>query len=172
MSTIKKVSVPGIIVVDGSNVAIRLLPESVENRVYLLLALVTQGPGYHVIPTSLLDDWGNEVKPPALYGWVKENGLRFPRAEVFGFSPDGSPAQYFLRDLELFGKFPIYAFTQQDDPEASGLLVNAILIPSETVITPHLAGPPEGVEDVLRQAQVAWWQINPQETGLGFLEFN
>lgn len=172
MATIFKEPVAGNIVVDSSKVAIRLLNNASEQRVFLAYSLVTQGPGLQILPTTLLDDWGNEIRPPKLYHWIKENGLHFPRAEVFGQTPTGAPVQYFLRDLELFGKYPLYAYNHQDESDALGLLVNAILIPEEGTGAPYQIEPPEGIGALLRQAQITWWKIHPDETGLSFIDAN
>jgi hypothetical protein len=138
-------------------------------RVYLAYALVTQGPELQLLPSVLLDDWGNEVRDLALYDWIANNGLHFPRAEVFGESPTGAAAQYFIRDLELFGRFPVYAFATPDAPAAEGLLLRAILLPDASITAPQPVEPPDEAGDLLRRSQVEWWRVASDETGLGFL---
>jgi hypothetical protein len=138
--------------------------------VYLAYALITQGPGHQILPASLLDDWGNEIGGLDLYNWIHEHGLRFPRAEVFGFSPSGQEEQYFLRDLELFAKYPVYAYAGESDPVNAGVLLGAILITDSTSSTAQAIEPPDDLVAPLREAQVSWWRVGPEQTDLGFLE--
>ncbi len=141
---------------------LRLDAEDRGNHVYLAYALVTQGPGHHVLPSVLLDDWGNEIEQLRLYDWIKENGLRFPRAEIFGKSPSGKSVQYFVRDLELFGKYPVYAFATDDAPDSSGILLQDIAIVDDEAGPPEPASPPDWVSGQLQSARVEWWRAGPE----------
>lgn len=163
-------AIPGTLLVDGDRVALRLGDPEATERVYLAYALVTQGPEYQILPSVLLDDWGNQVGSLNLYAWIRENGLRFPRAEVFGESPAGAPAQYFLRDLELFGRFPVYAFSEAGAPAASGVLVRDVLVPDAATAGPQLTEPPQEIVIPLREGQLRWWRINLHQAGLEFIE--
>ncbi len=160
----------GSILIDGSKAALRLDAGESASPIFLSYALVTQGPGHHVLPSVVLDDWGKEIGQLQIYPWLRENGLRFPRAEVFGRSPNGESRQYFVRDLELFGASPVYAFAAEDAPDASGVLVQAVLIDDETAAAPRPATPPDGVSGLLREAQVTWWVVNPRQADLDFLD--
>lgn len=164
-----KEPIPGSLIIDGEKVALRLGEPETADRVYLAYALVTQGPEYQILPSVLLDDWGNEVGSLALYAWIKDNGLRFPRAEVFGESPAGAPAQYFLRDLELLGQFPVYAFTESDAPASSGVMVRDVLVPDAAASAPQPTEAPENVAPPLREGQLHWWRVNPRQAGLSFI---
>jgi hypothetical protein len=162
-------SVAGKLLINGDKTALLLGNPESEERVYLAYALVTQGPGYQILPASLLDDWGNEIGKLDLYHWIHENGLRFPRAEVFGYSPTGKNEQFFLRDLELFAKYPVYAFAEADGPVTSGLRLQAVLLP-EPGADAQLTGPPDEVNPPLREARVSWWRVRPDQADLAFLE--
>lgn len=164
-----KDSIPGTLIREGNRAALRLGEPAAGDTVYLAYALVTQGPEYQIMPSVLLDDWGNEVGSPALYDWIRENGLRFPRAEVFGESPAGAPAQYFLRDLELLGRFPVYAFRDADAPTAEGVLVGDVLIPDAATTEPQPIDPPADIAFPLREGQLRWWRVDPQSAGLDFI---
>lgn len=153
---------------DGTN-ALRMAGDTAESTVYLSYALVTQGPEWQILPSQVLDDWGNRVDGLALYDWIRENGLKFPRAEVFGHSPSGEPVQYFVRDLELFGKYPVYAFTTEDAVPSSGVLLHAVLIPDAGVTSSVATQPPAEAGALLREAEVSWWRVNPDHVGLDFL---
>jgi hypothetical protein len=162
----------GKLLIDGDRAAILLNdPTSEESgeQVYLAYALITQGPGNQILPVSLLDDWGNEIKKLELYRWIHENGMHFPRAEVFGFSPTGESEQYFLRDLELIARHPVYAFVEADDSVSSGVLLQAVLIADSEVEHAQPINPPDDISLPLREARVSWWQVNPRQVDLGFL---
>lgn len=135
---------------------------------YLRYALVVMGPEDHVFPALLLDDWGNEVRGLAIYQFVRDHGDDFPRAEVFGFDPDGSETQLFLRSLELHMRWPCYVYNSADAPLAEGLRLHAILLPTEGVTAPQPIHRPEAeqIERPLRGAQVQWWQVPPDTTAL------
>jgi hypothetical protein len=165
-----KQAVQGTLLVDGEKTALLMGNSESGATVYLAYALITQGPGHQILPASLLDDWGNEIGKLDLYHWIHENGLRFPRAEVFGYSPSGKREQYFLRDLELFAKYPVYAFGGDDEPANSGVLLRAVLIPDVTTVEPQRIDPPEDLIPPLREAWVSWWRVGLDRADLGFLE--
>ncbi len=169
--------VPGILLRDGERAALWLETGTEDQFVYLAYALATQLPSgdapAHILPSVLLDDWGAEVKKLELYRWIREFGPQFPRAEVFGLDPQGQPAQYFLRDLDLFGRYLTYAFADKDAPAATAVLLRAVLLPDDSVARPELAGPPDDVKPPLRRARLAWWRVgrraDPQGLELDFI---
>jgi len=148
-----------------------------DQSVYLAYALTTQLPSgdtpTHILPSVLLDDWGAEVKKLELYRWIHEFGVQFPRAEVFGLDSQGAPVQYFLRDLDLLGRYPTYAFTEIDAPASAGVLLRAALLPDESVKRPEPAEPPDDVKPPLRRARLTWWRVgrraDPHGLGLDFI---
>ena len=164
-----KQRVVGTLVADDRRAALRLEPES-EAAVYLAFALTTQGIAAQIIPSVLLDDWGKEIKGLALYEWVGENGLRFPRAELFGFSPDGQSAQYFLRDMELFVPHVAYASADKELPVGQWSRLTDVLMPALDVIAPEPAECPDGVTGPLGEAGVNWWRVAPGFDDLALLE--
>ncbi len=166
--------IPGVLLIEGERTALRLESGNATQFVYLAYALTTQtlsgDSTAHILPSVLLDDWGTEVKKLELYRWIREFGLHFPRAEVFGLDPRGLPAQYFLRDLDIFGRYPTYAFAEKDAPPSAGVLLQTILLPDATVDRPEPAMPPEEVTPPLRRARLSWWRANPGQRELGFVE--
>jgi len=132
-----------------------------ERSLYLRFALVTVGPEIPVLPASVLDDWGGEIKGLELYEWVREFGGQFPRAELFGFDLRGREKQYFLRELELFGRLPCYVYLTRDTEIVDGKLVEAILIPDPSITDPQKLGRPSAFKRPLRSAKVNWWYVNP-----------
>lgn len=165
---IVKHPVHGKLVTDGDKVALHLNPDS-DSILFLAYALVTQGPGLHILPSALLDDWGNEIKNPDLFQWIADNGLHFPRAEVFGVSPTGEPVQYFLRDIELFVGYPLYVFEAEDAPDSSARLAQAVLLTDDSIDGEVRTTVPDGTGDLLSKSQVSWWLVTPQLNGLGFI---
>ncbi len=155
-----KEAVHGELVPFGDGLALRLDSHNGAKMVYLAYALVTQGPELRILPSMLLDDWGTEIGGLRLYQWIEDNGLRFPRAEVFGKDPGGNSVQYFVRDLELFGKFPVYAFSAEDAPDATGVQLDTVLIMRDgnsTPEPPEPIEPPDSISAPLRRAKVQWW---------------
>jgi hypothetical protein len=161
--------ITGIVLVDGEKAALRIDREESSAIVYLTYALVTQGPEYQIIPSVLLDDWGNEITGLKIYEWIRENGQSFTRAEVFGFSPSGAEVQYFLRDIELFGRYPAYVLSGEGDSIVAGTLLRAVLIPDHRTGFAEKIPVPEEVEAPLREAQVEWWRVGPQQNDLEFI---
>lgn len=155
-----KQHVAGTLLVGNERAALRL-EEGEEPAVYLAFALTTQGIAAQIIPSVLLDDWGKEIKGLALYEWVSENGLRFPRAELFGFSPDGQSVQYFLRDMELFVPLVAYAGADKELPITQWPRLTDVLLTALDVIAPETAELPAGVAGPLRRAGVNWWRVAP-----------
>lgn len=159
----------GTLLADGDLIALRLGAADSDSLVYLSYALVTQGPGHQILPSVLLDDWGREIRHLELYRWIEENGQRFPRAEVFGIDPAGAQVQYFLRDLELLARYPLYAYTEKNAAPNSAVVIRAILLPDDAVDEPQRARPPDDLKSPLRKTSTEWWRVNPRQTDLSFL---
>lgn len=127
--------------------------------VYLCYALIVRESEVEIYPESLLDDWGHEIKSLYLYEWIQENGLLFPRAEIFGFDSSGKRKQCFLRELDLMARYPCYALEGIRTPLSAGVFIEAILIPSRHIIQPKRIKRPHEIEGPLRDALVSWWQV-------------
>jgi len=160
--------VAGTLLVDRDVTAVRLI-EAKEPVVFLAYALTTQGIDAQVLPASLLDDWGTEIKNLALYRWLRENGLHFPRAEVFGFDPRGNAVQYFVRDLELFARYPTYAAADPEAPQSTWRVVTAVLRPDHRVAGPEPAAVAADARGPFREARLTWWRVPLNQTDLDFL---
>ena len=160
--------VPGVLIVDGDFVAL-LLGEKEDGDVFLTYALATMGTEHHILPSILLDDWGSEIKHLELYRWFRENGMHFPRAEVFGETPQGVATQYFLRDLELYGRYPTYAAPERVTPAAERLSLNAVLIPDAAANKPIPTDVPDNIAPPLREARVSWWRVPHMPADLNFI---
>ncbi len=130
--------------------------------VWLTYALVTMGREEHILPSLVLDDWGNEYKTLALYGWIRENGDRFPRAEVFGTDIEGEELQLFVRVLELHATYPAYVeYEGSEGPER----VHAFILPGSEGKEPQRITVPAHIGLPMRDARVSWWRADPGQLG-------
>ncbi|MFN2136671.1 MAG: hypothetical protein ACK2UK_11995 [Candidatus Promineifilaceae bacterium] len=134
-------------------------PEDAPDSLYLRFALVTRGPGDHIFPAFILDDWGKEIRTAALYDWVREYGDHFPRGEIFGFEQDGRETQAFLREMEIYARLPCYACISPREPVEESHLLTTILLPDAAVGAPQRIKPPAELATPLRRARVIWWRI-------------
>jgi len=145
-------------------------PESKAGElIYLRFAFVLRGPGDHIFPSFILDDWGREIHGLKLYDWVRENGESFPRGEVFGYEQDGRETQCFLREVELYARLPTYAYLYKTQAVNDGVMLNAILLPDELTVTPVQIKKPPLIKYPLRSALLNWWQV-PLNIGLQDLD--
>jgi hypothetical protein len=133
-------------------------PEA-PDPLYLRFPFITRGPEDHIFPALVMDDWGNEIRSLRLYEWVRENGDRFPRGEIFGFEQDGRDTQVFLREMEIHARLPCYAYTNDSDPVTEGLLLQAILLEDEGTTEPTRIKRPADLRLPLSAARVSWWHI-------------
>lgn len=130
---------------------------------YLRYALVVRGSERHVFPGLVLDDWGRERATLSIYRWIFDEGQRFPRAELFGWRSTGEQTQIFLRDLEIFFKYPCYAFTSADDPVKDGSRLDVVFVPdADHKGAPDDVKTPQNVPWPLRHASVLWRRANPE----------
>ena len=116
-----------------------------------------------ILPESILDDWGREIRSLAMYHWVSENGQQFPRAEIFGFRPSGKRVQRFLREIDLTAKYPCFARKNPLDSLESMTPVDAVLIRDETVDGPRRITPPQYIPYPFSQIKADWWKIPSSE---------
>ena len=132
-----------------------LLLEEGGGRIYVRYGMVVLGTDRMVFPALALDDWGNERKTLDLYRWIYEEGQRFPRAEVFGYTAGGRETQIFLRDLEIFMKYPLFAYESGKAPVEAGRRVEVVFLPDKAGSGSAGEVPPE-IGWPLRHAAVRW----------------
>ena len=158
---------------------VTLLLEERGRALFLRLAVREQGTNAPVFPALALDDWGNERSGLALYSWLYQEGQAFPRAEIFGFDRHGNEIQRFLRDLELYFRYPCFVYESEAAPIEEGRRVETILLPRPgsdaaavaTAIGSGRAHPenvqpddlPPAVNWPLRHAAVNWQWVAPPE---------
>jgi len=149
----------GALLKDSDRLALFL--EKDQGSLYLSYALEVKATGQHILPESLLDDWGHEITGLSIYSWIRENGPQFPRAELFGFILSGEPRQYFLRELELASRYACYVYSEKQAPVADGILVDTVFISDDGVEKSkrlHCLG---DVPSPLNQTKVTWWLVHP-----------
>lgn len=151
----------GQLLATGEGAALFLDPSA--NTLYLRYAFVERETEQHVFPESVLDDWGHEIKTLSLYDWVFENGVHFPRAEVFGFSFDGSQRQRFLRELDLTSGLICYAYERVQSSLSDGNSIKAVLIADAESDVPRRIVRPDDVGPPLAYARVAWWSVSAEK---------
>jgi hypothetical protein len=154
--------VRGELIPSGSRWA--LLLDDTVSELFLSFAYLILESTEMILPELILDDWGKEISTLRLYEWVKENGLHFPRAEIFGFDPIGNPQQYFLRELDLMSRYACFAFRERGSGPDTGLLIEAVLILNDNVFEPRKMEIPSEIGVPLRNIEASWWQIPPQST--------
>ena len=142
--------------------------QELTSLITLRYAFVTRGPGggIHIFPALILDDWGREIRSLKMYQWVRENGDRYPRGEIFGFEQDGRETQCFLRDLELYARLPCYAFRAEEQTLKEGRLLNAIFLRDPSALEPQQIARPPDLRRPLRAARVTWWRVPEHGTPL------
>lgn len=138
------------------------------DSLYLCFAVVVQGPDDPILPTLVLDDWGNERRDLAVYKWLEDEGHRFPRSEIFGYDIDGKEAQCFVRALELYVNLPCFVFPTRKPEVAEGVRIQAILLPEPEITKPEKVKRPSHFKRPLRKAKVSWWQVPPDMTIFDF----
>ncbi|GMQ77630.1 MAG: hypothetical protein BMS9Abin02_0118 [Anaerolineae bacterium] len=149
--------VSGRTVIDDDR-ALILLDDSGE--VYLRFALVELNSGAHVFPESILDDWGKEIRNFQIYRWLGENGIYFPRAELFGYGPDDKPVQKFIRELDLTRRFPCYVYLNRSDPLSKGIIISDGVMETSGFPGPILIPNPENLSGLLKDAAIRWWSAD------------
>lgn len=138
-----------------------LLLDETASPLYLRYALIVRGTQRHVFPALLLDDWGRERNALSLYRWIYDEGQRFPRAELFGFNGQGREIQIFLRELEIFFRYPCYAYREQSaSTDAGHLLDNVVVLKPAHGGEPVDVEAPDTVSWPLRHSAVQWQQGN------------
>jgi len=140
-----------------------------DRSIYLCFAYPVQGSEEPILPMLVLDDWGSEIRGLGLYQWVREFGEQFPRAELFGYDLHGRERQCFLRELELHGRMPCYAYQAKDLPLSQGILVESIFMADESGPTPRRLPHPPPVGRPLRWAKVSWWAVDEKAVASGTL---
>jgi hypothetical protein len=147
----------GRVLSDDNQAALILDP--IGGTLLVRYALVQTGSGKHILPETILDDWGHEIRGLQIYSWVRENGPRFPRAEVFGFEPTGSRTQCFMRELELMSRYPCYIYPDEGYPIAAGVKLDAAIIVEPGSAAPRPIRDLSAVPGLLADGQLKWWTI-------------
>lgn len=157
---------------DKGQATLILAPEEDESQVvYLRYALTEMGTLRPLWPAFVLDDWGNERKGLKMYQWIREEGERFPRAEVFGFDSEWKEVQEFLRALELYVPYPCALYDNPEKLLHEGMRVKHIVLPDQTAVKPlsskrkpqTMPAKLAPIPFPLTLAQATWWRVHPEQ---------
>ena len=133
-----------------------------RETVYLRYALVERSKGDLIFPELLMDDWGHEINTLHLYRWIMENGIHFPRAEVFGYDRQGNSRQCFIRELELQAKYPCFGFFQLETRLEGGVEIPMIILAVDEPILVESKPDIGAFEWPLQNAAVEWWRVESE----------
>lgn len=138
-----------------------LIVGPVEKLVFLSFTFRVLTAEEYILPESILDDWGHEITGLGLYEWVRQNGERFPRAEVFGYNLAGQARQFFVRELEFLGRYSCLGWSDENSPIRDALTIEAILVADQTADNLKQVPKPLLKSIPIKYADVGWWTFNP-----------
>ncbi len=133
------------------------------NFVWLRYGLPQVGNERLFFPHLLLDDWGNQITGLKLYQWARDNGIHFPRAELFGYDFAGNPDQLFLRDIEYYLPTLCYAYAAPELPIDAGIPLQRLFVYEPTCPAPKQIDCPDEISPPLSYAKVSCWQVDPSQ---------
>ncbi|HRE28199.1 MAG TPA: hypothetical protein PK954_16280 [Anaerolineales bacterium] len=101
-------------------------------------------PGYrlweaptYLLPQTVIDDIGQEFVAPDVYDWIEERGDLYPRSEAYGCLPDGKPAGYVIKALDLTQLRAFAGAPGGQGPYLSlSLAIEAEAVPDDFAVTP------------------------------------
>ncbi len=116
----------------GAPAALSLAHLPAPATLYFGLQILTAP--FPILVHSLMTEHNTQLDQLSLFGWIEENGILEPRAEIIGLTPLGEQPVLFLRDLDL--DRPPQAWLRVGQP-ARWLRVSGVAL-----IDPTHAGPP------------------------------
>src|SRR6266508_3786650 len=72
-----------------------------SGQVRVLFGLPVLTLPYPILVNSLMTEHNTRLDRLSLFGWIEDNAILEPRAEVFGLTPMAEDPVLFLRDLDL-----------------------------------------------------------------------
>ncbi|MGQ9903897.1 MAG: hypothetical protein ACUVRU_06170 [Anaerolineae bacterium] len=84
---------------DGASPAPTLVRLPAPATLYFGLPILTAP--FPILVQSLMTERNTQFDQLSLFGWIEENGILEPRAEIIGLTPHGEQPVLFLRDLDL-----------------------------------------------------------------------
>ena len=127
-------------------------------RHYFAFGLSPKGIDEDFYPESLLDDWGHEITGLNLFTWIQKNGSDFPRAELFGFSGNGNSRQYFLRELELWSKYPCLVSSNPIKKPTDGKKLDIVVLLDDKCKSTRQIESIPNIDFPFNKANVSWWE--------------
>ncbi len=101
-------------------------------------------PGYrfyarpdYLLPSAVVDDYGQRFEAPACYEWLEARGDAFPRSDVLGVLPGGQPISAVVKELDLI-ELAVFASSpaQPDQFEPVDLAILADAPPAPYALAP------------------------------------
>ena len=126
---------------------------------YLRYALTIRGSESLVFPALILDDYGNRVRKLKLYEWLRTQGDYHPRSEVFGYEQSGKETQHFVRELEIYFKYPVFVYPDLETPLQKGVQLSKIVLLNNNIARAEKTERPAETKSPLRRAAVEWWHM-------------
>jgi hypothetical protein len=119
-------------------------PDAAALGAPVLGPLVHLWPAYHlwdqpdyVLPTTVVDDIGQEFGAPDCYEWLETQGDLFPRSDVMGWLASGPKASVFTKQLDLTYLFAFASSTLNGGPFTKlDLVVEARAVADDLALTP------------------------------------
>jgi hypothetical protein len=103
---------------------------------------------YPILVNSLMTEHNTRLNQLSLFGWIEDNGILEPRAEVLGLTPLAEDPVLFLRDLDLDRPPEAYV---QPKPGAWLRVAGVVIASSEYMSEPALL---EGADAALSALRV------------------
>lgn len=152
---------------DGKRPVLVLQPPEMAGgeTFFLRFALVLLGTERPILPSFVLDDWGREKRKLSFYRWIYREGDRFPRSEIFGYYLNREnrweEGQFFVRDLELSARWPVFVAPADDAPPSAGVRLHGMGREEAGVSAPEKVEMPADIPFPLQRGAVSWWRLPP-----------
>lgn len=91
---------------------------------------------YTLVLNSLYTERNTQIRTLSAYGWIDENAIYEPRAELVGITSIGTQPVTFLRDLDL--DLPPVAYVQSNQNPNTFIRLNEVLIVQREHVGPPL----------------------------------
>jgi hypothetical protein len=118
-----------------------------RQRVYFGLPFFTAP--YPLLVKSVITERNTVFDAPSLFGWIEDNFVIEPRAEVTGMTPYGEQPIMFLRDFDM--DRPVELWTQLANPERWTRVAGVAIADAQAHAGVQVLPPDDGALTALRQ---------------------
>jgi hypothetical protein len=105
---------------------------------------------YPLLVTQVITERNTVFDTPALFGWIEDNYVTEPRAEVTGMTPYGEQPVMFLRDFDM--DRPVELWTRLTNPERWARVAGVAIADSAAPTGVQMLAPDEGALSALWHA--------------------